>query len=504
MPKNSRSSSAPSSNFAGLQLRIEYLPINSLKAGPNRTRKHSRRQLKELARAIREHGFLVPVVIYGDNVLATGNARVEAAAAAGLSEVPVVRADHLSDEQMRLFALADNKLAEGAEWDLDAVRAEFADIAVIAPELDLDSSGFCIAERDIIFGRHRTDELADLDDAPAPAKSPPISRVGDRYRLGRHTLVCGDATDEAVLAAAVGGRQVRTVASDLPYNVRIAGNVSGLGEHKHREFAMASGEMSKSQFIDFLARAITGTRPYLIDGAILYLFMDWRHLPELVQASARSELAYLNLLVWAKTNAGMGSFYRSAHELIGVFKHGEAPHRNNVNLGRDGRNRTNVLHYPGANTFAKGRKKALELHPTVKPVALMADLILDSSGPGELILDPFGGSGTTLIAVEKTERTACLVELDPGYVDVTRRFEELTGVDAVHEESGLPFAQLAAQRSEGRPDVARSKRGRRARRPRSRCRIGALTVQKWDAFRKSARTSEEGQTAAQPIDKGRR
>jgi DNA modification methylase len=440
-----------SSNFAGLQLRIEHVSLESLKAGPNQTRRHTKRQLKKLARSINDHGFLVPVVIYGNNVIAAGNARVQAAALAGLTEVPVIRASHLSDEQMRLFAMGDNKLTEGGTWDFDALRAEFGDIAISAPQLDQDLSGFCIAERDIIIGRHRTDELTDLDDAPLPDKAPPASRIGDRYLLGRHVLVCGDATDPMVISRAVGDRKVRTVASDLPYNVRISGNVSGLGEHKHGEFAMASGEMSKSQFVAFLVGAVLAAVPHLVDGALLYFFMDWRHLAELLEVSEKTELGYLNLLVWAKTNAGMGSFYRSAHEMIGVFKHGEAPHRNNVELGRHGRNRTNVLHYPGANTFAKGRKKALELHPTVKPVALIADLILDSSGPGELILDPFGGSGTTLIAAEKTDRIAVLVEIDPAYVDVTiRRFEAATGEAAIHEETGLTFAQLVAQRAEGR------------------------------------------------------
>ncbi len=213
---------------------------------------------------------------------------------------------------------------------------------------------------------------------------------------------------------------------------------------------MASGEMDKPQFTTFLASAIKATQSQLLDGAVLYLFMDWRHIAELIAASEAAELSFLNLLVWAKTNAGLGSFYRSAHELVGVFKHGDAPHVNAVELGRHGRNRTNVLSYPGVNTFSRGRNKALQLHPTVKPVALMADLILDSSAEGDVILDPFGGSGTTLIAAERTARTACLVEIDPGYVDViVKRFEDATGEIGVHAETGEPFADLARRRREG-------------------------------------------------------
>lgn len=434
------------SPLASLRLQIEYLPIAALKAGPNSTRKHTRRQLSALARGIREFGFLVPVVVRDDNILTTGHARVAAAKLAGLTEVPTLRNDLLTDEQHRLFAIADNKLAEGVEWNLDALRAEFADIEVKAPHLNQDLSGFCIAERDIMWGRDRTAKLADDDDIFEPVAAPPVSRLGDIFALGRHKLACGSALDPAILELLLSTERVRTVASDLPYNVKITGNVSAT----HGEFVQASGEMSKPAFIDFLHSALACAKPHLIDGSLLYLFMDWRHLSELLDATDRAELEYKNLLVWAKTNAGLGSLYRSAHEMIGVFKHGEAPHTNNVELGRHGRNRTNVLHYPGANSFGKGRQKALASHPTVKPTSLMADLILDSSGPGEIILDPFGGSGTTLIAAEKVDRVARLVELDPVYVDVAvRRFEAVTGETATLLSTGQSFAEVQAEREAG-------------------------------------------------------
>ncbi len=435
-----------------LRLTLEYVPIDSLKTVERVLRHRKRRQIKQIGRSIQDHGFLVPLVVRKDNTVVTGNARLAAAKLIGLREVPIIRDEHLSAEQSRLFAIADNKLAEGVVWDLGALAIEFAEIALDVPELDQDRSGFSITERDIIFGRCRTDDLGDLDDAQADDGESnaggATARLGDVILLGRHTVVCGDATDPAVIARAVGDRQIRTVASDVPYNVKIAGNVSGT--NRFEEFAMASGEMNKPQFTAFLASAIKATQPHLLDGAILYLFMDWRHIAELIAASEAAGLAYLNLLVWAKTNAGMGSFYRSAHELVGVFKHGDAPHVNTVELGRHGRNRTNVLSYPGVNTFSKGRNKALQLHPTVKPVALMADLILDSSAEGDVILDPFGGSGTTLIAAERTARTACLVEIDPRYVDViVKRFEAATGEIAIHAETGEPFAELARRRREG-------------------------------------------------------
>lgn len=440
-------SAALNGHMAGLRLHVEYVPLERLKPGPNQTRRHTRRQIRQIGRSLVDHGFIIPIVSYGDNIIACGHARAEAARIIGMREVPVIRATHLTDAQMRLFAMADNKLTEGGSWDFDAVKIEFADIAIIDPDLDQSRSAFSFTERDIIFGITETERLSDFDDAPGLCKGAPTARVGERYRLADHSVTCGNATDPAVIAKAAGDQQIRTVAGDPPFNVSIPGHVSGLGEQQHANFQMASGEMSKPQFTDFLLRAIVATQNHLMDGALLYLFMDWRHLAELIEASERAKLDYLNLLVWAKTNAGMGSFYRSAHEMIGVFKHGAAPHRNNVELGRHGRYRTNVLHYPGANTFARRRKKALELHPTVKPVALIADLILDSSGPGDVILDPFGGSGTTLIAAEKTNRRACLVEIDPAYVDAAiRRFEAATGISAILEDTGQTFTELAAER----------------------------------------------------------
>jgi DNA modification methylase len=448
MPRSQSASSPlrPQSNFAGLRLSIEYLPIARLRAGKNVVRKHPQRQVRRLARSLSEHGFLVPVVVYGQDIVAAGWGRVLAARLLGMKDVPAVRAEHLTDEQMRLFSIADNKLAEESGWDLDSLRIEFAEIGMAAPELDQDSSGFSIAERDIIFGRHRATELAD-DDEVVEKPRLAVARPGDVFLLNGHKIVGGDATDPATLQQLLQAETVRTVASDLPYNVKIGGNVSGLGQNKHREFAMASGEMDRNEFTVFLVKAITASQTHLVDGGLLYLFMDWRHVAELLEAARQAGLSYQNLLVWAKTNAGMGSFYRSAHELIGLFKHGTASHQNNVELGRHGRSRTNVLHYPGVNTFGKGRKKALAAHPTSKPVALMADLILDSTAPGDIVLDPFGGSGTTLIAAERTGRTARLVELDPGYVDVTiSRFEGLFGVNAVHEQSGLTYTELTAER----------------------------------------------------------
>lgn len=436
------------SNVASIRLQIAYLAPDVLSPNPDETRKASKLQEKRIGESILAHGFNIPITVGRDNVIVTGSARWRAAKKLGLSEVPVVRLEHLTEDQLRLFAIADNKLSEGREWDAEALRTVFAEISINSPGISLSSSGFSVAERDILIGHHRTNEFTDLDvEGPAAAGERDVSTLGDIWILGEHRIACGDATCPDVISDVLAGRPIRTVASDLPYNVKIAGHVSGLGKKVHEEFAMASGEMSKAEFTHFLSASIDAVKPHLVDGALLYLFMDWRHLSELFDAATGAQFKQLNLLVWAKTKASMGSFYRSAHEMIGVFKHGDEPHINNVQLGRDGRSRSNVLHYPGANTFGKSRTKALELHPTVKPVALMADLILDSTAPGDLVFDMFGGSGTTLIAAEKTSRVAALVEISPRYVDVTvRRYEALTGQQAVHAATGETFAQVSAAR----------------------------------------------------------
>ena len=437
----------PAKAQSELRLQIEYVPLDQLQPPARAVRDHTQRQIKALAKSLSDFGAVIPAVIDRAGTIIVGAAIIEAAKRASLHEFPVVRITHLDDHQLRLFRIAHTKLADGGSWNMDALRFEFAEIAMERRDISLCSSGFSIAERDIIYGKHRVGEMADLDDQPLTSIAPPVTRPGDLWLLGRHCLLCGDATDAQTVTTAVAGERVRTVASDLPYNVKIDGNVSGLGKNKHGEFAMASGEMDRAQFTAFLARAIGASQPHLIDGALLYLFMDWRHLSELAQAAEARDLDQLNLLVWAKTNAGMGSLYRSAHELIAVYKHGAASHRNNVELGRHGRNRTNVIHMPGVNVFSKSRAKSLELHPTVKPVGLIADLLLDSSGPGERVLDPFGGSGTTLIAAEKTERVASLIELDPAFVDVTcRRFEALTGEAAIHSGTGETFSKVARER----------------------------------------------------------
>ncbi|WP_156677941.1 site-specific DNA-methyltransferase [Sphingomonas profundi] len=436
------------SNVAGVAIHVENVPPASLTPPAREVRRRTRQHVQRIARSLSEFGFLVPLIVDGQMRIVAGHSRWEAAKLLGLSSVPVIRVEHLTEGQLRLFAIADNKLPEGVEWDQDQLRIEFGEIELVAPELELSSSGFAIAEIDTMYGRHRTTQLSEHDDEPEPPAEDSVNRLGDVWRLGRHAFACGDARDSALIGRLLNGASVRTLLSDPPWNLKIEGVVSGNGRVKHADFVMAAGEMTKPAFTAFLGDFLGAAKPHLSPGALAYVYMDWRNYDALVAAAVASGFEQKNMLVWCKDNAGMGSMYRSQHELVGLFKADDAPHTNNINLGRHGRNRANCLFYPGVNSFGKGRDRQLKAHPTCKPVSMLADLILDSSAPGEIILDPFGGSGSTLIAAEKVDRTACLIELDPGYADgIVRRFERVVGTPALHVETGLSFAELAHHRA---------------------------------------------------------
>ncbi len=429
-------------------LQIVNRLLTELSAARRTVHKESARQIHQIAASIREFGFLIPILIDENNRIIAGHARVAAAKQLGMKEVPTIRIEHLTDAQKRAFIIADNRLAELAVWDQEALAIEFRELLALNLDFDLEITGFATAEIDLLIDGPTEAEAPDpADEVPEP-EGPAVSRVGDLWMLGRHRLLCGNALEAADLTRLMDGLRARLVFTDPPYNVPINGHVCGLGRIRHREFAMASGEMSDPQFITFLATALGNMVVYLVDGGLLFVCMDWRHLHALLTAAEQVDLQLLNLPIWRKTNSGMGSLYRSQHELVPLFKHGTAPHINNVELGRYGRHRTNVWDYAGVNTLRPGRMAELAMHPTVKPVALVMDAIKDVTRRGDIVLDPFAGSGTTLIAAEKTGRIARCLELDPLYVDtIIRRWERLTGQSAVHAASGLAFAQIADQRA---------------------------------------------------------
>jgi 16S rRNA G966 N2-methylase RsmD len=369
--------------------------------------------------------------------------------------VPTIRLEHLSDAQVRAYVIADNKLAENAGWDQELLALELQGLAALDLDFDLTVTGFETPELDLLIGDgaggepEEADRIPDIDPRVAA-----VSRLGDLWQIGRHRLLCGDATKAESYTQLMENRRAQMVLIDPPYNVPVDGHVCGLGSIKHAEFAMASGEMSAAEFTAFLESVLRHHASYSVDGAIHFVCMDWRHIGELLAAGQAVYSELKNLCVWCKTNGGMGSLYRSQHELVFVFKAGSAAHVNNVELGRHGRYRTNVWRYPGLNSFGQERANTLLLHPTVKPVALVADAILDCSRRGAVVLDGFAGAGTTLLAAERTGRTGYGIEIDPRYVDVAiRRLATHAGLDAVHAESGKAFAKLEASRAaEARPN----------------------------------------------------
>jgi len=428
-------------------LKIVYKDPGQLKPRAKNPRTHTRRQIRQIAASITEFGFINPILIDGADGIIAGHGRAEAAKLLGMSDVPTLRVDNLTPSQIRAYVIADNKLAENAGWDRALLALELQELSVHL-DFDVTITGFETAEIDLLIRDMDGDSPDDADEVPEIDRSAPaVSRPGDLWHIGDHRLLCGDALKTDSYMALLGGRTAQMVFTDPPYNVVIDGHVSGLGKVKHREFAMASGEMSSQEFTQFLKTVLMRLAEFSSDGSLHFICMDWRHMQELLSA-AKSYSELKNLCVWSKTNAGMGSLYRSQHELIFVFKNGRAPHINNVELGRFGRNRTNVWQYRGATSFGKDRESDLVMHPTVKPVAMVADAILDCSKRGSIVLDAFAGSGTTLIAAERTGRRGYGIELDCHYADIViRRFEETFGLKAVHGQSQLNFDQLKIKRS---------------------------------------------------------
>lgn len=429
---------------------IEERPIQTLRSHPRNPRTHSKKQIRQIAESIRKFGFLNPVLVDADGNILAGHGRVEAAKLLGMERVRTVRVEGMTKAQKRAYVLADNKLAELAGWDYELVRIELEHIKELDLNFDLTLTGFDTPELDLLLEGEDNQEsgATEPEGVPEPDNSgPPVTVLGDFWRLGTHRLLCGDARDSVSYRRLLEGSRAQMVFADPPYNVPIDGHVCGLGAVKHDDFAMASGEMTGEEFIAFLSRVLRNLTRHTVDGSIHFICMDWRHIHELSVAGRAAYTELKNLCIWNKSNAGMGTFYRSKHELVFVYKNGTSAHVNNFQLGQHGRYRTNVWDYAGVNTLREGRLEELQMHPTVKPVALVADAIKDCSKRGGLVLDPFAGSGTTIVAAEQTGRRAHAIELDPRYVDVAvRRWESLTGERATHAESNFSFEDMKERR----------------------------------------------------------
>ena len=431
---------------------VKLVSVDKLKPHPKNARTHPKKQIRQIATSIERFGFTSPILVDEDNAVLAGHGRLAAAKLIGLREVPTLAVSGLSDTQKRAYLLADNKLAEKAGWDRATLAVELNQLAPLLFEagLDIALTGFEPAEIDSLMG-DLVDPEGDPADEPIALATDPVSRAGDLWLLGPHRLLCGDARKDSHFRRLMGSDIAGMVFADPPYNVRIK-SVQGRGQFKHGDFAMASGELSKAQFTCFLTDTLALAARHSCDGAVHYVCMDWRHLDEISQAGKTVYSELKNLVVWNKTNAGQGSFYRSQHELIFVFKNREGPHTNNFELGQHGRNRSNVWTYAGANAFRTGRLDDLSIHPTVKPIALVADAMRDCSRRGDIVLDPFMGSGTTILAAERIGRRAYGLELDPLYVDAAvRRWQNLTKRDATLNGSGETFDDVSVARASIKP-----------------------------------------------------
>ena len=429
---------------------MEWIAVDALKPSARNARTHSKKQIRQIADSIGAFGFLVPILIDESGIIIAGHGRYAAAELLGLEQVPVVEVQGLSSAKRRALALADNKIAANAGWDREILAAELPELAeiLVVEGLDISITGFAPVEIDQLTMDFEEDP-SDPDDNIDPewTTATPVTKPGDLWELGPHRILCGDARKAADLARLMGNARAAMAFLDPPYNVRVR-DIVGRGRIKHGEFAMASGELSRADFVGFLEGTLATAAAVSRDGAVHFVCMDWRHIAELLEAGGVVYGDTLNITVWVKSNAGQGSFYRSQHELIAVFRVGKEAHLNNVELGRHGRSRSNVWCYPGVNTFRAGRLDELQSHPTVKPVALVADAMKDCTRRGDVVLDTFCGSGTTILAAERVGRRAYTLELEPRFVDVAiKRWQAFSRKDAVHTETGLNFDETADKRA---------------------------------------------------------
>jgi DNA modification methylase len=428
-----------------------YRPVDELKPNPKNARTHSKHQIRQIAASIKEFGFTNPILIDKGGSVIAGHGRLEAAKGLHVESVPTVILENLSADQVRAYMIADNRLAEKAGWDPEILSIELQHLVSIETDFDVTVTGFAAAEIDLILststGKPDPDDSFEIATATEATSKP-----GSLWQLGNHRILCGSAIEQDSFTKLLGTKRAGVVFVDPPYNVRIAGHASGNGSVRHREFQMASGEMSESEFTAFLTSSMKLLVQHSVSGSVHFVAMDWRHINELTAAGEEVYESLLNVCVWAKNTGGMGSFYRSRHELIFVFKNGKGKHRNNIQLGRHGRNRTNVWEYAAINTLSKTSDEGnlLALHPTVKPVALVADALLDCSARGDSVLDSFLGSGSTLMAAERTGRRCFGIELDPIYVDTAiKRWQRYTGDHAMDVASGKPFDDICLEARRG-------------------------------------------------------
>jgi DNA modification methylase len=427
------------------RLVVRNVDPNTVKENPKNPREHTDQHVQQIANSIKQFGFCSPILVDEDGVTIAGVGRLRASKVLGLATVPVISIRGLTAAEAMALNIADNKLTENSAWNRALLGEIFTDLSAQDLNFDLGVTGFEVPEIKLIIDTTLdvgSDAAPEQVETVGPLQKIAVSRAGDLWQCGPHRIFCHNALERQPYSILMGGKKARMVFTDPPYNVPIKGHVSGKGKTTHREFQMASGEMAFEDFTDFLARAFVLASRHTMPASVIFSCMDWRHQQEILAAGQEARFELLNLCVWIKSNGGMGSLYRSRHELVFVFKNGRGKHVNNVELGRHGRNRTNVWEYAGVNSFVRNDETGnlLEMHPTAKPTKMVADAILDCSHRGDIVLDPFLGAGATLLAAERVGRVCYGIEIDPLYVDVAiERWQSWTGQDAIHASSGLRF-----------------------------------------------------------------
>jgi DNA modification methylase len=427
---------------------VTYLPIGSIVPDPNNPRMHSREQIKAIARSIDAFGFNAPILVDTANRIVAGHGRLDAAKLLGLPQTPVIRLEHLSEQQAKAYMLADNKLTDRSSWDHREVAIVLKELSDIALDFEIEATGFEPPEIDLrVQSLQSPAESADSADEFEAPDVPPVSRPEDLWTLGNHRLVCGNARDPQAYEALLAGEKATAVFTDPRYAMPARGPVRGKRGKNYGESPMAAEELTEDDFGNFLVEAFDLIITHSVEGAIFFACIDWSRLFEIVGAIQSLGCVLLNLCVWVKSNSDTGSLYRSRHELVFVFGRHDATRANNAQLGKRGRKRTNVWNYPCTKAFAgRGRTRRLDLHPTVKPIAMVSDAILDVTQPGEVVLDPFCGGGTTILAAERTGRRGYAIEVDPGYADLAiARWQRMTKQTAVHA-NGKTYEEMRAER----------------------------------------------------------
>jgi len=411
------------------ELKVKKISIKKLSLPTRLVVNYTQKEIEKTMHVLKLFGEQIPLLIDKNNAVVFGENLFLAATKLGFDKVSVIQIEDLSEKKINAFKIAYKKILSFGEFDINELRVELKELVV--------NLGF--APYDLGYDTVEFDNLLFVDNSQSDKKCPPeienivipnnvkkIVRLGDLILLGRHKLYCGDSLDSNSYKILMCDEKADIIVTDPPYNVKIQNNVTN--QPHHEEFEQASGEMSDLEFENFLNTAFKNAKVYSKENSLHYIFMDWRHSYILQKALLDVFAKLLNICVWDKTKAGLGSFYRSQHEFCFVYQNGNGKYVNNIQLGKNGRNRSNIWQYQGMNISTKQAKKLSKLHPTVKTTAMLIDILLDASSVNEIVLDCFGGSGSTLIAAEECGRCARLIELSPHYCDVIiHRWEELTG-----------------------------------------------------------------------------